>query len=134
MNTSAAVPYADKLVADIGALVTALKTPSNFEFCSYWEGVIGLATEVGAKKMSSEEETYSDESVLIFVNNFIGIREASSPFIPRLQHAPKVAAALMDAYNAAMESVAPFVSSTPPSHARCAVLGPHVELTTHQLP
>ena len=34
--------------------------------------------------MSSEEETYSDQSIMIFYNNFIGIREAVAPFIATL--------------------------------------------------
>lgn len=32
--------------------------------------MIALAMEVGAKKFSSEEETFSDLSILIFDNNF----------------------------------------------------------------
>ena len=32
--------------------------------------MVALATEVGAKKFSSEEETFSDLSILIFENNF----------------------------------------------------------------
>lgn len=36
-------------------------------------GIIALATEIIAKKISSEEEKYSDRSYLIFYNNYKGI-------------------------------------------------------------
>ena len=36
-------------------------------------GIIGLATEIVAKKISSEEEKYSDYSWMIFYNNYKGI-------------------------------------------------------------
>jgi hypothetical protein len=42
----------------------------EFEKADTWAGMIALATEVGAKKFSSEEETFSDLSILIFDNNF----------------------------------------------------------------
>lgn len=42
----------------------------EFEKADTWAGMIALATEVGAKKFSSEEETFSDLSILIFENNF----------------------------------------------------------------
>lgn len=40
--------------------------------------MIALATEVGAKKFSSEEETFSDLSILIFNNNFKARRTAEA--------------------------------------------------------
>merc|ERR1712078_559272 len=40
----------------------------------------GLAEEIAAKKISSEEETYSDLSNVIFANNFKGIRGVVTPF------------------------------------------------------
>jgi hypothetical protein len=42
----------------------------EFEKADTWAGMVALATEVGAKKFSSEEETFSDLSILIFNNNF----------------------------------------------------------------
>lgn len=49
-----------------------------------FDGMITLAYEVGAKKISSEEETWSDLSVMIFRENLKGIWSQFSPFMNRL--------------------------------------------------
>ena len=49
-------------------LSTALR--SNFNAAGQFGGMVALAVEVGGKKVSSEEETYSDLSILIFNHNF----------------------------------------------------------------
>jgi iron uptake system component EfeO len=109
----AAIPYAKDLVRLWGDLRTALMNPSKYNFCDWWAGTIGLATEIGAKKISSEEETYSDHSILIFHNNFVGIRQAAAPFIRRLSssgsNGTAVAEGALAALDAADRSVAPFV-------------------------
>jgi iron uptake system component EfeO len=107
-TTDSAARYSTDLVRLWSELQAALAEPSNFNFCSWWGGVIGLATEVSAKKISSEEETFSDESILIFANNFIGIREAAMPFVKVVEDA-SVAEAVLKALNASDASVAPFV-------------------------
>ena len=110
-NPEAALPYAEDLVRLWSELRTALGDASNFNFCDWWSGVIGLSTEVGAKKISSEEETYSDQSILIFYNNFVGIREAAAPFIATLRSSnTSLANDATAALDAADETVAPFVS------------------------
>jgi hypothetical protein len=53
---------------------------SDFSGVSTFEGVAGLATEVPSKKFSSEEETSSDLSLLIFYNNWKGILSQAYPF------------------------------------------------------
>ena len=45
------------------------------------------ACGAGSKKISSEEETYSDLSVLIFYHNFKGIESQYKPFAPLVQAA-----------------------------------------------
>ena len=40
---------------------------------------------VGSKKISSEEETYSDQSILIFYHNVAGMYSVYSPYQPFLQ-------------------------------------------------
>lgn len=110
-NLAAAVPYAQDLLRLWSELRAALAEPSNFNFCDWWSGAIGLATEVGAKKISSEEETYSDHSILIFYNNLIGIRNAAAPFIATLRASnASVAQAAVAALDAADATVAPFVT------------------------
>ena len=72
-NLVAAQPYADELVESVKTLMTNLEARENFDSPSHFEGMIGLATEIPAKKISSEEETYSDQSLLIFQENWKGI-------------------------------------------------------------
>ena len=73
--------------------------------------MIGLSNEVAAKKISSEEETYSDQSILIFYNNFEGIEKAVKAFKPAFMAAdPTSAEALEAAFVAAKASVAPYVT------------------------
>ena len=43
---------------------------SNFNPAGQFGGMIALAVEVGGKKIASEEETFSDLSILIFDHNF----------------------------------------------------------------
>jgi hypothetical protein len=68
-NITAAVPWAEQLVADYKALVGKLKSPSEYSAPQIFAGIIEVAREVAKKKISSEEETWSDQSVLIFYNN-----------------------------------------------------------------
>lgn len=44
-------------------------------------GIVGLSTEIIAKKISSEEEMWSDLSLLIFYNNYKGIYSQAAPFL-----------------------------------------------------
>lgn len=62
-----------ELEESLEALNTTLYNTSAFEIGPNLEGIIGVATEVVAKKISSEEETSSDLSRLIFYNNWKGI-------------------------------------------------------------
>lgn len=56
-DLAAARPYAKELVTSIKTLMTNLEARDNFDSPSHFEGMIGLATEIPAKKISSEEET-----------------------------------------------------------------------------
>lgn len=95
-NIAAAVPEAQRLVTFSQDLVATFNgTREEFSAGKSFEGMIGLATEVAAKKMSSEEETHSDQSVLIYANNFKGIESQAMPFMPQLQAAsPRLASRL----------------------------------------
>jgi len=84
-DLTAAQPYADELIASVKTLMTNLKTRANFDSPSQFEGMIGLATEIPAKKISSEEETYSDQSLLIFQENWKGIYSQFEPFATALE-------------------------------------------------
>ena len=49
-----------------------------------WEGLLALAFEVPAKKIASEEETWSDLSVMIFRENVKGVQAVYEPFKARV--------------------------------------------------
>jgi len=74
-NTEDAVPVVKELQGTVDSLCEDLNTvdPEAFNFANTWDGLIALAYEVPAKKISSEEETYSDLSILIYRENFKGI-------------------------------------------------------------
>ena len=66
---------------------------------------------MAAKKISSEEETYSDQSILIFYNNFEGIEQAVLPFMATYMAAdPSSAEALQAAFLAADETLVPYIT------------------------
>ena len=46
---------------------------------------VAVMSLAGSKKISSEEETYSDHSILIFYHNTAGMYSVYSPFQPLLQ-------------------------------------------------
>jgi len=108
-NLKAAVPYGKELVKSIKSLIVQLNNPKNFNAALNFKGMLSVATEVPAKKISSEEETWSDQSLLIFKHNWIGIH---SQFIP---YKAVVSKAIADeeeaAYQACMKTINSFFSS-----------------------
>lgn len=73
------------LRGSIESLCTALDDePERFSAEQSWEGLLALAFEVPAKKISSEEETWSDLSVMIFRENVKGVQALFDPFKPRM--------------------------------------------------
>lgn len=68
-----AAQYADRLAKSHDQLQKELGEPERFNAKGHFEGMIGLAEEIGSRKISSEEETWSDQSMLIFRSNIIGI-------------------------------------------------------------
>lgn len=108
-DLASAQPYADELVTSVKTLVTNLETRANFDSPSHFEGMIGLATEIPAKKISSEEETYSDQSLLIFQENWKGIYSQFEPFSTALENIdPTSVAGVKTAYAQAIATVAPY--------------------------
>jgi hypothetical protein len=71
----AALEYAKAVEEYLRLLDAALgdTTPERFTSATAFEGMLNLANEVPAKKISSEEETTSDLSQMIFYNNWKGI-------------------------------------------------------------
>lgn len=66
---TAAAPWATRLLADYRTLVRKLQSAAPYTPACTWHGLVEVPREVAKKKISSEEETWSDLSVLIFYNN-----------------------------------------------------------------
>ncbi|MDY6901724.1 MAG: EfeM/EfeO family lipoprotein [Cyanobacteriota bacterium] len=110
-DLKAAVPYGEGLIASINSLIDKLNDPSNFNAKDHFGGMIAVATEVPAKKISSEEETWSDQSLLIFKNNWIGINSQYEPFAALVKEKDAaIAQEVESAYQACLKSVEPFFS------------------------
>lgn len=79
-DLKAAEPFAAGLIKSIEGLQKNLAQRNRFNAGFQFDGMIGLANEVSAKKISSEEETWSDQSLLIFWHNWVGIASQFKPF------------------------------------------------------
>lgn len=83
-DLAAALPYARALEASIDDLAVALTETSRFSAAQFMSGMLSLSEEVAAKKISSEEETWSDLSLIIFRHNFLGVQSQLAGFKPAL--------------------------------------------------
>ncbi|MEO1534758.1 MAG: EfeM/EfeO family lipoprotein [Planctomycetota bacterium] len=111
-DTEAALPYATELVGSIRTLGRQLGERERFSAAGQFGGMLMLATEVAAKKVSSEEETWSDQSLLIFRSNWIGVYSQYRPFTPLVQASSSSRAeAVESAYNDARELIEPHFRS-----------------------
>jgi len=106
-DPEAAAPYAERLVRSIERLRTELSERERFSASGQFDGMIALATEVAAKKISSEEETWSDQSLLIFRHNWIGVYSQFEPFIGVLGDRDRAAVRVRERYEQAMALVEP---------------------------
>jgi len=104
-DTAEAVPYAEQLVKSVERLRRELAERDRFDSGVQFDGMIALATEVAAKKISSEEETWSDQSLLIFRHNWIGVFSQFAPFARLLDD--RTSERVKDAHGAAMALVEP---------------------------
>ncbi|MDX2270490.1 MAG: EfeM/EfeO family lipoprotein [Cyanobacteriota bacterium] len=105
-DTQAAIPYGENLVKSVESLIGKLEDPTNFNASLNFQGMLNLATEIPAKKISSEEETWSDQSLLIFKHNWIGIQSQFDPYKPNLD--PALVAEVENAYQECLKTVEPF--------------------------
>lgn len=105
-DLKAAVPYGVQLVNSIKSLIVELNQPNNFNAPLNFKGMLSLALEIPAKKISSEEETWSDQSLLIFKHNWIGIHSQFSPYKAVLNKT--IGDEVESAYKACLETVNSF--------------------------
>lgn len=97
-DVGAALGPARVLKRSIDTLCATLADPSRFSPRKSWAGLLALAEEVPAKKISSEEETWSDLSIMIFRSNFRGIFSQYAPFTAVDGVSPKAAGAVNATY------------------------------------
>jgi iron uptake system component EfeO len=109
-NLRSAIPFAERLIRSSQQLIKDLQKRQNFSASKHFDGMIALANEVGAKKISSEEETWSDQSILIFRENWQGIYSQYRPFAPAIAKInTKVNELVESAYLSAMATIEPFI-------------------------
>ncbi|MEM8779069.1 MAG: EfeM/EfeO family lipoprotein [Cyanobacteria bacterium P01_G01_bin.49] len=108
-DLQAAVPYAEELMESVKSLIDKLNDPKNFNAPLNFDGMLSLATEVPAKKISSEEETWSDQSLLIFKHNWIGIHSQFEPYKAVLDK--EISEEVQSAYQACLKTIEPFFTS-----------------------
>jgi len=109
-NLRSAIPFAERLIVSSQQLIKDLQKRQNFSASKHFDGMIALANEVGAKKISSEEETWSDQSILIFRENWQGIYSQYRPFAPAVaRFNPRVNDLVESAYQSAIATIEPFI-------------------------
>lgn len=105
----AALPYADGLIGSANALLVDLDRREGFDAVRTFEGRLALSEEVASKKVSSEEETWSDQSLLIFFHNWRGIESQYAPFAPAVELTDaSTASAVGDALASAIATLKPY--------------------------
>lgn len=128
-DIASAVPVAVELIASIQTLQADLTVRENFSAAGHFDGVIALANEVASKKVSSEEETWSDQSMLIFKHNWIGIWSQYEPFAAEVgavdpSLATDVESAYLEAITLAESAFEPgAVAAMPYSHVSVEMRG-----------
>lgn len=104
----AALPYARGLVGSIARLRKELDEAERFSAEGQFGGMVALTNEVAAKKVSSEEETWSDQSLLIFKHNWIGAWSQFQPFGNMVGSDSASVKAVIDAHRQAQEVIRPY--------------------------
>lgn len=103
-----ALTVAEELIESVRTLQNDLTVRFNFSAEGQFDGMVSLANEIASKKISSEEETWSDQSMLIFKHNWIGIWSQYEPYAPVVVvNDPAVATEVESAYEQAMTLAEP---------------------------
>jgi iron uptake system component EfeO len=95
-DMAAATPVTAALIERVEALQRALEEPARFSAPLAFDGMINLADEVASKKISSEEETWSNRSMMIFRDNWLGIASQYEPYADLVAKESEAAARSVD--------------------------------------
>ena len=107
-DVEAALPYAKRLTRSVAQLKTQLGELDRFDAEGQFGGMYALTNEVAAKKVSSEEEAWSNQTLLIFKHNWIGAYSQFRPFAVLVAQQDKNKAdAVTVAFEAASETLKP---------------------------
>ena len=118
-DVEAALPYAVRLNQSVAELKTQLGERERFDAAGQFGGMLALTNEVAAKKISSEEEAWSNQSLLIFKHNWIGACSQYLPFDGLVARTdPAASRQVLEARDAALETLRPYfrtgvVAATP---------------------
>ncbi len=118
-DVASALPYAEGLTRSVRTLKGQLGEQDRFDAAGQFGGMLALSNEVAAKKISSEEEAWSDQSLLIFKHNWIGVMSQFKPFAPLVARENQSAAdRVIAAHQAAQDTLKPYfregvVAATP---------------------
>ena len=118
-DVSSSLPYAQGLTRSVQALKGQLSELDRFDAAGQFGGMLALSNEVAAKKISSEEEAWSDQSLLIFKHNWIGVMSQFKPFAPMVARKDQsVVDRVIVAHQAAQDTLKPYfregvVAATP---------------------
>lgn len=111
-DLESAEPFAETLVASIKRLRAEMDQLDRFDAAGQFGGMIALSNEIAAKKVSSEEETWSDQTLLIFRSNWDGIISQFRPFAAADGGVPSAASEAVEAaYTSAEALVLPHFTS-----------------------
>lgn len=115
----------------INDLCVALNDASLFNPRVTFKGAVALAFEIPAKKLASEEETWSDLSLMIFRNNYRGIWSQVSPFLSTAAVSSAASLRLRSAYARVQQVYA----AVDPQHSFFTTAGnarPYSDVTRHE--
>ncbi len=104
-----AIPYSKDLTSSIRTLKKELTELDRFDSEGQFGGMYALTNEVASKKISSEEEAWSDQTLLIFKHNWKGVYSQFEPFYPLVKKRNEMKAKNVKlAYEDAMKTLKPY--------------------------
>lgn len=106
-RTQPALKYAKYLLEDVEELQAALAERDRFEPEDSFAGMIDRCADIATRTITSEEETWSDQTLLVIKHAWIGIHSQYRPFGPKVRAKNAQLAERVDrSYRQAMELIA----------------------------